>query len=162
MANKLNREEVLLQYIQPGVLGWSDGTISTIAPIVTIALVTGNPWFAFLAGLSTTLGAALSMGVSEALSDDGELTGRGKPWRRGAITGGGTFFGGIFHTLPFLIPALTVAFGLSIFVLIAELLLLAFVRYRFFPNVTFTGSLKEVGISGILVITVGILLGGVH
>lgn len=162
MNKNLSREQVLLQYIQPGVLGWSDGTISTIAPIVTIALVTGNPWLAFLAGLSTTLGAALSMGVSEYLSDDGELTGRGHPWRRGIVTGGGTFLGGIFHTLPFLIPILSLAFGLSMVVLVVELLALAVVRYRFFPNVTLASSLKEVGVSGILVIVVGILLGGVH
>src|SRR5437764_6579782 len=94
----------LLQRVQPAMVGLIDGSLSTLAPIFGIALASHNTRYAFVAGLATALGAAVSMGFSEALSDTGELTGRGNPIMRGSITGGGTFFGGILHTLPFLIP----------------------------------------------------------
>src|SRR2546423_15343079 len=94
----------LLQRIQPMMVGLVDGSLSTLAPIFSIALASHNPRYAFIAGLATSLGAGVSMGFSEALSDTGELTGRGSPMVRGSITGGGTFLGGILHTLPFLTP----------------------------------------------------------
>src|ERR671934_447288 len=94
----------LLQRVQPAMVGLIDGSLSTLAPIFGIALATHKPLFAFVAGLVTAIGAGVSMGFSEGLSDTGELTGRGNPVVRGAITGGGTFVGGILHTLPFLIP----------------------------------------------------------
>src|SRR5207244_4884040 len=94
----------LLQRVQPAMVGLIDGSLSTLAPIFGIALASHNTRFAFVAGLVTALGAAVSMGFSEGLSDTGELTGRGNPWIRGSITGVGTFLGGILHTLPFLIP----------------------------------------------------------
>src|SRR6267378_5681829 len=99
----------LLQKVQPAMVGLVDGSLSTLAPIFSIALATHNPRYAFIAGLATSLGAAISMGFSEGLSDTGELTGRGNPIIRGAVTGGGTFLGGILHTLPFLIPHYQVA-----------------------------------------------------
>ncbi len=94
----------LLQRVQPAMVGLIDGSLSTLAPIFGIALATHDTRFAFIAGLVTALGAAVSMGFSEGLSDTGELTGRGNPLVRGSITGAGTFLGGILHTLPFLIP----------------------------------------------------------
>ena len=93
----------LLSRVQPALIGLIDGSLSTLAPIFAVALSTQDPHIAFFAGLATAIGAAVSMGFSEALSDTGEYTGRGNPWQRGAITGGGTFVGGVFHTLPFLI-----------------------------------------------------------
>src|SRR5436305_4456819 len=94
----------LLQRVQPAMVGLIDGSLSTIAPIFAVALATHKPHYAFLAGVATALGAAVSMAYSEGLSDTGELTGRGRPLARGLITGAGTFLGGILHTLPFLIP----------------------------------------------------------
>src|SRR6266576_4026610 len=94
----------LLQKVQPAMVGLIDGSLSTLAPIFSIALATHDTRYAFIAGLVTALGAGVSMGFSEGLSDTGEFTGRGNPLMRGSITGGGTFLGGILHTLPFLIP----------------------------------------------------------
>src|ERR687884_2291056 len=99
----------LLQRVQPALAGLMDGSLSTLAPIFAVVLATHHPRTAFFTGLATALGAGVSMAFSEGLSDTGELTGRGSPFVRGAITGGGTFFGGILHTLPFLIPHYHVA-----------------------------------------------------
>src|SRR5256714_14996 len=104
----------LLQRVQPAMVGLIDGSLSTLAPIFSIALATHNTRYAFIAGLATALGAGVSMGFSEGLSDTGELTGRGNPVMRGAITGGGTFVGGILHSLPFLIPHYQAALTLAI------------------------------------------------
>src|ERR1044072_9748015 len=109
----------LLQRVQPAMVGLIDGSLSTLAPIFAVALASHDTRYAFIAGLATSLGAAISMGFSEALSDTGELTGRGSPVARGVITGGGTFLGGILSTLPFHIPqyhqALLSAISLSPF-----------------------------------------------
>src|SRR5919206_1595832 len=102
-------QSFLLQRVQPALTGLIDGSLSTLAPIFAVALATHRPHYAFLAGLATSFGAGLSMAYSEGLSDTGELTGRGHPIMRGAITGVGTFVGGILHTLPFLIPHYRVA-----------------------------------------------------
>src|SRR6266513_4343724 len=99
----------LLQRVQPAMIGLIDGSLSTLAPIFSVAIITHKPNYAFIAGVATAIGAGISMGFSEGLSDTGELTGRGNPVMRGAITGGGTFVGGILHTLPFLIPHYHVA-----------------------------------------------------
>src|SRR6185312_10499225 len=114
----------LLQRVQPAMVGLIDGSLSTLAPIFGIALASHNTRFAFIAGLATAIGAAVSMGFSEALSDTGELTGRGNPIARGAITGVGTFVGGILHSLPFLIPHYRAAILLAIVVVGFELLML--------------------------------------
>src|SRR5438270_13151766 len=121
----------LLQRVQPAMVGLIDGSLSTLAPIFGIALASHNTRFAFVAGLATALGAAVSMGFSEGLSDTGELTGRGNPWMRGTITGGGTFMGGILHTLPFLIPHYRVAIIVAVIVVGFELVVLAFLRWRY-------------------------------
>src|SRR5499427_311708 len=114
--------QFLLQRVQPAMVGLIDGSLSTLAPIFGVALASHDTRYAFIAGLATALGAAVSMGFSEALSDTGELTGRGSPWMRGAITGGGTFLGGILHTLPFLIPHYRVALVVAVIVVAFELL----------------------------------------
>ena len=106
--------EFLLQRVQPAMVGLVDGSLSTLAPIFSIALATHDTRYAFIAGLATALGAAVSMGFSEGLSDTGEFTGRGNPLARGAITGVGTFIGGILHTLPFLIPHYSAALFFAI------------------------------------------------
>src|SRR5436190_8984995 len=118
--------EFLLQRIQPMMVGLIDGSLSTLAPIFAVALASHDTRYAFIAGLATSLGAAVSMGFSEALSDTGELTGRGSPWTRGFITGGATFLGGILHSLPFLIADYQVALFSALAVVGVELLTLAY------------------------------------
>src|SRR3954469_2387383 len=122
----------LLQRIQPMMVGLIDGSLSTLAPIFAVALASHDTRYAFIAGLATSLGAAISMGFSEALSDTGELTGRGSPIQRGLITGGGTFLGGILHTLPFLMTNLHLALYTAYFIVALELLAIAIIRYKFF------------------------------
>jgi VIT1/CCC1 family predicted Fe2+/Mn2+ transporter len=153
----------LLQRVQPAMVGLIDGSLSTLAPIFGIALASHNTRYAFVAGLATALGAAVSMGFSEALSDTGELTGRGSPVMRGAITGGGTFLGGILHTLPFLIPHYQAAVITAIVVVAFELIVLAWLRWRFFED-SFVRALGIVTFAGIIIAAVsaglGSLLGG--
>ena len=148
----------LLQRIQPMMVGLIDGSLSTLAPIFAVVLASHDTRYAFIAGLATSLGAAISMGFSEGLSDTGELTGRGSPWRRGAITGGGTFLGGILHSLPFLIPHYSVALLFAIAVVAFELLILAYFRYRFFQD-TFLRALGIVTFAGIIIAAISAGLG---
>jgi erythrin-vacuolar iron transport family protein len=148
----------LLQRVQPAMVGLIDGSLSTLAPIFGIALASHNTRFAFVAGLVTALGAAVSMGFSEGLSDTGEITGRGNPWMRGTITGGGTFLGGILHTLPFLIPHYHVAIVTAIVVVGFELIALAFLRWRFFDD-SFLRALGIVTFAGIIIAAVSAGLG---
>jgi VIT1/CCC1 family predicted Fe2+/Mn2+ transporter len=140
------------------MVGLIDGSLSTLAPIFGIALATHNPRTAFVAGLVTALGAAVSMGFSEALSDTGELTGRGSPVQRGAITGGGTFLGGILHTLPFLIPHYNIAIAFAVVVVAFELVILALLRWRYFDD-SFLRALGIVTGAGVLIASVSALLG---
>src|SRR5277367_5734610 len=114
-------QEFLLQRVQPAMVGLIDGSLSTLAPIFSVAIVSHNTFYAFVAGLATSIGAAISMAFSEGLSDTGELTGRGSPLLRGSITGAGTFLGGILHTLPFLIPNFHVAVIAAAVVVACEL-----------------------------------------
>ena len=150
----------LLQRVQPAMVGLIDGSLSTLAPIFGIALASHNTRYAFVAGLATALGAAVSMGFSEALSDTGELTGRGNPIMRGSITVGGTFFGGILHTLPFLIPHYQAAIITAIVVVAFELVVLAFLRWRFFED-SFVRALGIVTFAGIIIAAVSAGLGNV-
>src|ERR1700719_1487124 len=124
----------LLMRVQPALSGLMDGSLSTLAPIFAVILATHHPLTAFFTGAATALGAGVSMAFSEGLSDTGDLTGRGSPMLRGAITGGGTFAGGIFHTLPFLIPGYGPAISAAIIVVAAELITLAYLRHRFFET----------------------------
>ena len=148
----------LLQRVQPAMVGLIDGSLSTLAPIFAVVLASHDTRYAFIAGLATSLGAAISMGFSEALSDTGELTGRGSPWVRGTITGGGTFLGGILHSLPFLIPHYHAALFFAIGVVGLELLLLAYFRYRFFQD-TFIRALGIVTFAGVIIAAISAGLG---
>ena len=148
----------LLQRVQPALTGLIDGSLSTLAPIFSVALATHNPRYAFFAGLATAIGAGISMAFSEGLSDTGEETGRGSPVVRGGITGAGTFVGGVLHTLPFLVPHYDAAIALAIVVVAFELIALAYLRYRFFP-VGFMQSLAQVTFGGILIAGVSAALG---
>src|SRR5881275_1646880 len=127
-----DEQTFLLQRVQPAMVGLIDGSLSTLAPIFAVVLASHDTRYAFIAGLATSLGAAISMGFSEGLSDTGEFTGRGNPVRRGLITGGGTFVGGILHTLPFLIPHYSAALYSAVAVVALELLILAWLRWKFF------------------------------
>ncbi len=140
----------LLQRVQPAMVGLIDGSLSTIAPIFAVAIASQDTRYAFIAGLATSLGAAVSMGFSEALSDTGEITGRGSPLSRGLITGGGTFLGGILHTLPFLISNYHVAISFAIAVVGVELLTLAYLRWKFFAD-TFVRALGIVTFAGLII-----------
>jgi VIT1/CCC1 family predicted Fe2+/Mn2+ transporter len=148
----------LLQRVQPALTGLIDGSLSTIAPIFAVALYTHNPHAAFIAGTATAIAAGISMAYSEGLSDTGELTGRGNPVVRGAITGIGTFMGGILHTLPFLIPHYRAALLLAGIVVVFELIALAWLRWRFFRT-SFVGSLGYVTLAGIVIGAVSATLG---
>ena len=154
----MNQHDFLLQRVQPAMVGLIDGSLSTLAPIFGIALATHNTRFAFVDGLVTALGAGVSMGFSEGLSDTGELTGRGNPIMRGGITGGGTFMGGILHTLPFLIPTYHVALVTAIIVVAFELLVLAYLRWKFFED-SFVRALGIVTFAGIIIAAVSAGLG---
>jgi len=140
------------------MVGLIDGSLSTLAPIFSVAIVTHKPHFAFIAGLATAFGAGVSMAFSEGLSDTGELTGRGDPVMRGAITGIGTFIGGILHTLPFLIPHYQAAIYTAIAVVALELLVLAWARWRFF-QVGFVRALASVTLGGVIIAAVSAALG---
>jgi VIT1/CCC1 family predicted Fe2+/Mn2+ transporter len=150
----------LLQRVQPAMVGLIDGSLSTLAPIFAVALASHDTRYAFIAGLATSLGAAISMGFSEALSDTGELTGRGNPIARGGITGAGTFLGGILHSLPFLIPAYHVALFFAVAVVGFELLALAYFRWRFFAD-TFVRALGIVTFAGIVIAAISAGLGSI-
>jgi VIT1/CCC1 family predicted Fe2+/Mn2+ transporter len=127
-----------------------DGSLSTLAPIFAVVLATHRPLTAFYAGLATALGAGVSMAFSEGLSDTGELTGRGSPLLRGVITGGGTFLGGVFHTLPFLINSYHVAIFVAIGIVAVELVILAWLRYKFFQT-SFARSFLSVAVGGAII-----------
>ena len=148
----------LLQRVQPAMVGLIDGSLSTLAPIFAVALATHRPHYAFFAGLATAIGAAVSMGFSEGLSDTGEFTGRGSPIARGVITGGGTFFGGILHTLPFLITHYRAALVVAVIVVALELLMLAWLRWRYFED-SFVKALATVTLGGIIIASVSAALG---
>src|SRR6184192_575880 len=138
--------------------GLIDGSLSTLAPIFAIVLHTHNTFNAFIAGVATAIGAGISMAFSEGLSDTGELTGRGNPFVRGGITGIGTFLGGILHTLPFLIPHYRAAIVIAIIVVAFELVMLAFLRWRYFED-SFVKALASVTLGGIIIAAISAALG---
>ena len=147
----------LLQVIQPSLIGLIDGTISTLAPIFAAAYIAGSR-AALLVGLASALGAAISMGMSEGLSDDGEITGRGAALTRGMITGVATFVGGTAHALPFLIADVSTALTVAYVVVSIELVAIAWVRKRFL-KVPLRTSLIQVTLGGVIVAVVGMLVG---
>ena len=153
-----DQRSFLLQRAQPAMTGLIDGSLSTLAPIFAIALATHQPHDAFLAGLATAIGAGVSMAFSEGLSDTGDLTGRGSPYSRGAITGAGTFLGGVLHTMPFLIPQYRTAVLLALAVMTFELVTLAWIRRRFFGT-GFLRSFISITLGGVIIATISAALG---
>src|SRR6202162_1382248 len=152
------RRLFVLQIVQPGLAGLMDGSVSTLAPVFAAAFATHKSWDAFLVGLAASLGAGISMGFAEALSDDGSLTGRGHPWARGFICGLMTALGGIGHTLPFLIPDFSVAMIAAVVVVLVELGVISWIRHRYMETPVFSAAL-QVGLGGLLVFVTGVLIG---
>lgn len=155
---KSHRRMFMLQFIQPGLAGAIDGSISTLAPIFAAALATHKTKDAFLVGLAASVGAGISMAFTEALSDDGSLTGRGSPVVRGIVTGAMTTAGGLGHTLPFLIADFHLAFTAAVIVVIAELGIISFVRHKYMDTPIFSSAVQVI-VGGGLVFAVGILIG---
>jgi VIT1/CCC1 family predicted Fe2+/Mn2+ transporter len=148
----------VLRYIQPGLAGLMDGSVSTLAPIFAAAFSTGHTHAAFLVGLAAAIGAGISMGFAEALSDDGSLTGRGAPIYRGAVTGVMTAIGGLGHTLPFLIPNLWTALSVAFAVVVVELAVISWVRWTYMDTSPLRAGL-QVALGGALVFATGVLIG---
>jgi rubrerythrin len=156
--DRAHRRLFVLQIVQPGLSGLMDGSVSTLAPVFAAAFATRSSHAALLVGLAASLGAGISMGFAEALSDDGSLTGRGKPLLRGIVCGLMTTAGGIGHALPFLIPNFRVATGLAVLVVAIELLVISWIRNRYMDT-PFLRAAFQVIIGGICVFIVGILIG---
>jgi len=152
------RRMFVLQYVQPGLAGLMDGSVSTLAPLFAAAFATRMTWATFLVGLAASVGAGISMAFAEALSDDGSLTGRGSPVLRGATCGFMTFLGGIGHTLPYLIPSFYTATAVSFAVVVVELAAISYVRYRYMDT-PFLGAAFQVVVGGVLVFLAGVLIG---
>jgi len=148
----------VLQYVQPGLAGLMDGSVSTLAPLFAAAFATHNTWSTFLVGLAAAIGAGISMGFAEALSDDGSLTGRGAPWIRGTVCGLMTMVGGLGHTLPYLIPHFWWATGISIAVVLVELWAISWIRTRYMDT-PFMQAAFQVVVGGVLVFLAGMLIG---
>ncbi|HYV61482.1 MAG TPA: ferritin family protein [Bryobacteraceae bacterium] len=152
------RRMFVLQYVQPGLAGLMDGSVSTLAPLFAAAFATHNTWATFLVGLAASVGAGISMGFAEALSDDGSLTGRGAPLVRGTVCGLMTALGGLGHTLPYLIPNFWTATVVAITVVAVELLAISYIRNRFMDTPLLAATFQVV-IGGVLVFAAGILIG---
>ncbi len=148
----------LLTYVQPGLAGLMDGSVSTLAPVFAAAFATQDTWQTFLVGLAAAIGAGISMGFTEALSDDGALTGRGSPLARGLTCGAMTTLGGLGHALPYLIPDFWTATTIAIVIVVVELFAIAWIRWRYMQSPFFTAALQIV-IGGALVFAAGIIIG---
>jgi erythrin-vacuolar iron transport family protein len=155
---KAHRRLFVLQVVQPGLAGLMDGSVSTLAPLFAAASATHQTWAAFVIGLASAVGAGISMGFAEALSDDGVLTGRGRPLLRGVVCGLMTTAGGIGHTLPFLIRNFNVAMTVALIVVAAELGVISYIRHRFMDTPIFSAAVQVV-VGGVLVFIAGILIG---
>ena len=153
-----NHRQFVLQYVQPGLAGLMDGSVSTLAPLFAAAFATHHTWETFLVGMAASVGAGISMGMTEAMSDDGQLTGRGNPWKRGAVTGMMTALGGLGHTLPYLIPNFQTATTVAIGVVLVELWVIAWIRSRYMDT-PFLRAVFEVVVGGLMVFAVGIAIG---
>ena len=152
------RRMFVLQVVQPGLAGLMDGSVSTLAPLFAAAFATQSTWETFLVGMAASVGAGISMGFAEALSDDGSMTGRGRPWIRGTITGIMTTLGGVGHTLPYLIQDFWTATMLAIAVVLVELWVIAWIRARYMDT-RFLQAAFEVVVGGLIVFAAGILIG---
>jgi rubrerythrin len=152
------RRLFVLQVVQPGLAGLMDGSVSTLAPVFAAAFATKNSWDAFLVGLAASVGAGISMAFAEALSDDGSLTGRGRPVLRGSVTGLMTAAGGIGHTLPFLLSDFHIAMTFAVAVVGVELAAISYIRHRYMDT-PFLSAAFQVVLGGVLVFLTGILIG---
>ena len=152
------RRLFVLQIVQPGLAGLMDGSVSTLAPVFAAAFATHDTFKAFLVGLAASIGAGISMGFAEALSDDGSLTGRGHPWVRGFVCGLMTTLGGLGHTFPFLIPQFHLAMTVAIVVVLAELGSISWVRHRYMDS-PWASATVQVVVGGLLVFAAGYLIG---
>jgi rubrerythrin len=152
------RRMFLLQYVQPGLVGLMDGSVSTLAPLFAAAFATHSTWETFLVGMAASVGAGISMGFAEAASDDGSLTGRGTPWLRGAVSGIMTTIGGVGHTLPYLIPDFWTATVFAVIVVALELVAISYIRFKYMDT-PFMSAAFQVVLGGALVFAAGILIG---
>ena len=152
------RRVFVLQFVQPGLVGLMDGSVSTLAPLFAAAFATHHTWETFLVGMAASVGAGISMGFAEALSDDGSLSGRGTPWLRGAVCGLMTMIGGLGHTLPYLIPDFLTATIVSVIVVAVELAAISYIRYRYMDT-PFLAATFQIVVGGVLVFLAGILIG---
>jgi rubrerythrin len=152
------RRMFLLQYVQPGLVGLMDGSVSTLAPLFAAAFATHSTWETFLVGMAASVGAGISMGFAEAASDDGSLTGRGAPWIRGIVTGMMTTIGGVGHTLPYLIPDFWIATAVAVAVVVVELLTISWIRWRYMDT-PFLNATFQIVVGGTIVFLAGILIG---
>ena len=151
--------DFVLQRVQPALLGLMDGSVSTLGPLFAAAGLTHDAHKAFFVGLAASVGAGISMGLAEALSDDGEVTGRGKPLARGAVTGVATVLGGMLHTLPFLLPHLQTALVLAYAVVVVELLAISYIRFHFMKS-PLGRTVLQVIVGGGIVFAIGVWMGG--
>jgi rubrerythrin len=152
------RRMFVLQFVQPGLVGLMDGSVSTLAPLFAAAFATHDTWATFLVGMAASVGAGISMGFAEALSDDGSLSGRGTPWLRGTVCGLMTMIGGLGHTLPYLIPDFWIATVVAVIVVAAELAAISYIRYRYMDT-PFLAATFQIVVGGVLVFLAGILIG---
>ena len=153
-----SKRAFILQYVQPGLAGLMDGSVSTLAPLFAAAFATHNTWQTFLVGIAASVGAGISMAFAEGLSDDGSLTGRGSPWIRGPVCGLMTAVGGLGHTLPYLIPHFTTATIFAVIVVVIELGVISWIRMRYMDT-PFLRAAFQVVVGGALVFIAGILIG---
>jgi VIT1/CCC1 family predicted Fe2+/Mn2+ transporter len=158
LTKKEESAQYVLQKVQPALLGLMDGSVSTLAPLFAAAGLTHQAHKAFFVGLAASLGAGISMGLAEALSDDGLVTGRGTPLSRGLITGFATALGGMLHTLPFLIDNLNTALHMAYAVVIIELFVIAYIRFKFMKSALWS-TIFQVIVGGGIVFLLGIWLG---
>ena len=156
--NETAKRMFMLQYVQPGLAGLMDGSVSTLAPLFAAAFATHDTWSTFLVGLAAAIGAGISMAFAEALSDDGSLTGRGAPVVRGAVCGAMTALGGLGHALPYLIPQFSIATSLAFAVVAVELAAISWIRTRYMDT-PFLQAAFQVVVGGVLVFVAGILIG---
>lgn len=152
------RRQFVLQVVQPGLAGLMDGSVSTLAPVFAAAFATQDSWDAFIVGMAASIGAGISMGFAEALSDDGALSGRGRPYIRGAVCGLMTTAGGIGHTLPFLVPQFHLAMIIAVGVVVVELVAISWIRHRYMES-PLLPTILQVVLGGILVFLAGVLMG---
>ena len=156
--DETSRRMFVLQYVQPGLAGLMDGSVSTLAPLFAAAFATHNTWETFLVGMAASVGAGISMGFAEALSDDGSLTGRGAPLVRGSVCGIMTAIGGLGHTLPYLISNFWTATSIAIAVVAVELAVISYIRHHFMDTPLLSAAFQVI-VGGVLVFLAGIVIG---